>query len=252
MNRQKWTFVAVGLGLMALTAFALVRVRTNPRLGQPGIITKAIPGSKRLDVYLPSEVLDYHSVVIPTDTNVLQGLPQDTSFAERGYFAPDGKQLLVNVVLMGTDRTSIHKPELCLSGSGWTISGAKSSTDKIRVVSPYPFDLPVMKLVTAPRLLTDKLGKQVLKCGIYVYWFVADHDLTESHWTRMRHMSTHLLATGELERWAYVSCFAVCLPGEEVKTYEQMKQFIAASVPEFQLVGGQPLAGAVAPQAALR
>jgi hypothetical protein len=47
-------------------------------------------------------------------------------------------------------------------------------------------------------------------------------------------MAKNLLQTGELQRWAYVSCFSVCLPGQEDATFERMKKFLAASVPEFQ------------------
>ncbi|HTA30243.1 MAG TPA: exosortase-associated EpsI family protein [Candidatus Cybelea sp.] len=251
MNKQKWTFLLTALALIGVTALALVHMKANQKLGLPGIKTAEIPGSKRLNVYLPPKVLDFNSVAIPTDTNVLNGLPQDTSFAERGYYAPDGEQLLCNIVLMGTDRTSIHKPQFCLTGVGWSISDADSSADTIRVARPYAYDLPVMKLVTAPRELIRN-GKSETRCGVYVYWFVADNELTESHWVRMRRMSTHLLTTGELQRWAYVSCFAVCAPSETGKTYEQMKKFIAASVPEFQLVAGARAAGPVSPQAALR
>ena len=49
-------------------------------------------------------------------------------------------------------------------------------------------------------------------------------------------MAQKLLTTGVLQRWAYISCFAVCLPGQEDALFEHMKRFIAASVPEFQLV----------------
>ncbi|MCC5022721.1 MAG: exosortase-associated EpsI family protein [Candidatus Synoicihabitans palmerolidicus] len=31
------------------------------------------------------------------------------------------QQVLISVVLSGQDRTSIHRPELCLVGQGWTL-----------------------------------------------------------------------------------------------------------------------------------
>src|SRR5271156_3075772 len=102
MNRQKWTCLLVGIALIGVTAFALNHMKANQRLGPPGLKTTPIPGSKRLEIYLPPNVLDYKSELIPTDTNVLNGLPQDTSFAQRRYIAPDGNWLLCNVVLMGT------------------------------------------------------------------------------------------------------------------------------------------------------
>jgi hypothetical protein len=44
-----------------------------------------------------------------------------------------------------------------------------------------------------------------------------------------------VLRTGELGRWAYVSYFTGCRPGEEDAVFERMSKLIAASVPEFQL-----------------
>ena len=233
MNHKNWSLFLVTLALIGGTAFGLNRLRTHQRLGAPGIKSSPIAGSRRLNLYLPQYVLDYNSIIVPTDKEVLRGLPQDTSFIQRHYLSSSSNELLLNIVLMGTDRTSIHKPQFCLTGSGWNIDGGESAPDTLRVESPHPYDLPVMKLLTS-REVNDQ-GKPVTQRGIYVYWFVADNDLTSDHWTRMRNMATHLLRTGELERWAYVSCFAECWPGQENATYERMKQFITASVPKFQL-----------------
>ena len=48
-------------------------------------------------------------------------------------------------------------------------------------------------------------------------------------------MARHLVRTGELQRWAYVSYFSVCLPGQEAAVLERMRRLIAAGVPEFQI-----------------
>jgi len=40
------------------------------------------------------------------------------SYAERHYSAPDGFDMTGTLVLMGADRTSIHKPDYCLPGQG--------------------------------------------------------------------------------------------------------------------------------------
>ena len=59
-----------------------------------------------------------------------------------------------------------------------------------------------------------------------------------------------LFRTGVLQRWAMISYFAVCAPGQEEATFERLKKFIAASAPEFQLVprpnGQTPPPGAAA------
>ncbi|HWF20358.1 MAG TPA: exosortase-associated EpsI family protein [Verrucomicrobiae bacterium] len=250
MNKSNRTILIVALLMIGGAALGINAMKAHQRLSPPGIITKPIPGSQRLDVYLPENVLDYQSIGLPTDKNMLIYLPQDTSFRTRQYRRNEDV-VTVNVVLMGADRTSIHKPQFCLRGQGWDIDAENSASDTVRVESPHPYDLPVMKLVNS-RDFNDKQGNLIKVRGIYVYWFVADHDLTADHWTRMRKMATHLLRTGELERWAYVSCFSVCLPGNEDATYARMKKFIAAAVPQFQLTVNPSVASLETPQTASR
>jgi hypothetical protein len=106
----------------------------------------------------------------------------------------------------------------------------------------------VMKLLTTRDFMSN--GKPVTVHGVYVYWFVADDQLTASHGTRMWRMATQLLKTGVLERWAYITCFAICQPGQEEATYARMQKFMQASVPQFQLVPGSRSAGIAVTQAA--
>jgi hypothetical protein len=76
---------------------------------------------------------------------------------------------------------------------------------------------------------------------VFVYWFVADGELTATHSDRMWWMARDMLKNGVLQRWAYVICFAPCEVGAEDATFERLTDFIAATVPEFQLTAGPPL-----------
>jgi hypothetical protein len=238
MNRQKWIILLAALAMIGGVGATLHRLKAGQTLGAPGIKTSRIPGSQRLDIYLPEDVLNYGSTNVPTDQGVLDGLPHDTSFAQRHYEAPGDQEnwLGLMAVLMGTDRTSIHKPQFCLKGSGWDIDAGRSSEETIRIERPRGYDLPVTKLVLSQDFMVN--GARQTRSGIYVYWFVADGQLTARHTARMWSSARHLLATGELQRWAYIGCLADCRPGDEDATYERMKKFIAAAVPEFQLVTG--------------
>ena len=80
--------------------------------------------------------------------------------------------------------------------------------------------------------LTD--GQNVKISGVYVFWFVADGEETPNHVQMMKRMALHLLRTGVMQRWAYVSYFSLCEPGQEDATFVRMEKVIAASVPEFQ------------------
>ena len=235
MNKQKWLIVILALGLIGGTAALLTRLQATQKLGQPAVKTRPIPGSLRLQVQLPERVLDCTSEEVEVDKTTLDWLPRDTSFGQRVYRAPDGFQTSVNVVLMGSDRTSIHKTEFCLEGQGWRIDRGASSEATVRMDRPYPYDLPVAKFIATKEVTVN--GQALSARGIYVLWFVADNDeYTARHWQRMWWMARDLLRTGVLQRWASISYFAHCAPGQEEATFERMKKFIVASAPEFQLV----------------
>jgi hypothetical protein len=253
MNRQKWILFALAIVMIGGTAAALTRVKAGLKLGQPGIIAAPIPDSQRLAISLPERVLSYDSTNVPTDPGAIEGLPHDTSFAERDYasLTNGDDHMMMMVVLMGTDRTSIHKPQFCLQGAGWDFDDHDSKPDTIRIQSPHPYDLPVTKMMMT-RNVQLPTGENLTISGIYVYWFVADGQLTGSHFTRMWSSASHLLRTGELQRWAYVGCLSACRRGDEDAMYGRMKKFIAASVPEFQKTTGPELAGQTPAQTALR
>jgi hypothetical protein len=236
MNKQKWIILAMGLALIGGAGAALSGMKAHQKLGQPGIKATAVPGSPRMDIYLPQHVMNFTSEPVVINAGVLSGLPADTSIVQRRYMTSSNNGVLLNVVLMGTDRTSIHKPQFCLKGSGWDIDDAVSMEDTVHVDRPHPYELPVMKLLASRQAEVN--GQTTTVRGVYVYWFVAENELTGSHQVRMWKTATHLLKTGELERWAYVTAFTICLPGEESKTYDFLKKFIAASVPEFQKTTG--------------
>jgi hypothetical protein len=233
MKKRQWILTGAGLAMICLGTAFLWRLHSHQRLGPPAVKTVPSEDRKRLSVQLPAEVLDYNSAPVEEDKLVLDTLPKDTSFGARRYVAPDGFETLLNVVLMGADRTSLHKPEFCLEGQGWRIDRSQSSLDSVSMEKPYAYTLPVMKLISRKRV--GESGQEQLASGVYVYWFVAENAYTANHWKRMWWMARGMLQTGVLQRWAYVSCFAVCHPGQEQATFERVKKFIAASTPEFQL-----------------
>jgi hypothetical protein len=235
MNRQTWALLVITLALMGGTAGLLTQLGAHQKLGAAGVKTHPLPNSIRLQVDLPEQVLDFQSKEIETDEVTLGALPSDTSFGQRAYTAPDGFGLALSVVLMGTDRTSLHKPQFCLEGQGFHIDSTRSEETTVHVDKPVAYELPVVKLVSNREIMDN--GQPQVQTGVYVYWYVADGALSASvsGFQRMWWMGTELLRTGILQRWAYVSCFAVCQPGQEAAAFDRMKPFIAAAVPRFQL-----------------
>jgi hypothetical protein len=232
MNKQKWIILAAALALIGGAAGLLSELRAKQKLGDPAVTTSPQTGTKR-QVVLPERVLDYTSEALEVQKIVLDTLPADTSYGQRRYTAADGSWTDVNVVLMGEDRTSLHKPEICLEGQGWHVMAAECGTSTIHMERPCAYDLPVMKLIVS-KTGTEN-GQTVTMSGVFVYWFVAPNELTAHHWQRMWWMAKDMMRTGVLQRWAYVSYFHICPVGQENASFERMKKMIAASVPEFQL-----------------
>jgi hypothetical protein len=231
LKNKKWPVFFAVLALIAGTVGTLTWLKTHQQLGRPGIRAVAIPGSVMMKINLPERVLDFTSTNVPEPEIVLGYLPKDTSFAERLYTAPDGFWVQSTIVLMGADRTSIHKPDYCLPGQGWSIN-EKSVVD-ILISGAKNFQLPVAKWVVG-NSFQNSGGEKIAVHGIYVFWFAADGEQTTDNFQRMWWLARDLLRTGLLQRWAYVSYFAICAPGQEGATYERMKKLIAASAAEFQ------------------
>src|SRR5688500_10816562 len=135
---------------------------------------------------------------------------------------------------MRTDRTSIHKPQYCLSGQGQQIVSSEVIT--IPISKPHPYELKAMKLTTRSERNID--GNKVPVGGVFIYWFVADGHLTPHHGERMWLMVKEMVTTGLLQRWAYVAYFGNCPAGEEAALTERLTKFVAESVPQFQLTTG--------------
>jgi hypothetical protein len=240
MIKPNWILMIAALAMIAGTTALLLG--THQKLGAPGVKTRSSADAGRLEVELPTQVLDYTSESVEVDDITKSTLPSDTSFGNRNYEAPDHFKLALRAVLMGTDRTSLHKPQFCLEGQGWHIDPDSLQTT-IHLDRPCSYELPVVRLLAGIEAANASGQKQTLR-GVYVYWFVADDALSSSvsGFERMWMMGSKLLRTGILQRWAYVSCFSTCLPGQEDATFERMKLFIAGAVPEFQLNPRAPLA----------
>jgi hypothetical protein len=243
MNRQGKFVLAAALVIMALTAGALTRVQGLQKLGQPGVrvVAESIYGQDGQvvdtnSVFLPASVLGCQSRSLPITAGELVTLPKDTTYGRRIYTAPDGFSMMTSVVLMGRDRTSLHKPEYCLPAQGGRIRKTERLT--VAIAEPQPYELPVTRILFTHR--GEQGGHPVEVQGVYVYWFVADGQITEAHNQRMLWMTRDLLTKGTLQRWAYVSCYAECASGGEEATFARMAGLIAAAVPKFQLAHGPP------------
>lgn len=231
-SRKQWMLLVAALALIGGTAGALAWFKTQQHLGAPGLIAEPIPGQVPMKIELPARVLDFDSTNVPTQARVLSYLPKDTSYAQRHYFAPNGDWVQANIILMGEDRTSIHRPDYCLPSQGWEIRDR--SVVNLPIGGRTPYELPVGKWLMKINY-TAQDGSRQSAGGVYVFWFVTEGQATASFPDMLHSMVFHLIRHGVLQRWAYVSYFTVCPPGQEEAAFARMQALITASVPAYQL-----------------
>jgi hypothetical protein len=158
-------------------------------------------------------------------------LPPDTGYSTKLYMNRQGpgRQVLLSIVLSGRDRTSIHRPELCLVGQGWTIEGA----------SPHRFGYPgrpgagfgATVLQVRRGRPGNPGGEQVP--GLVVYWFVGGDRIVASQGGRMLLDAWNRIARGRADRWAYVLLQTGAEDGEEA-ALARIQSVLNSALPSFQ------------------
>ena len=127
-------------------------------------------------------------------------LPADTDIIKKIYTAPDGSTLVAAIVLSGRERTSIHRPQICLVGGGQEI--VATYTRRIHLPDGSHFSLAVLDLLR--RGITES-GQPFAQERFFAYWFAGPNRVTSSHWARMFWMGFERIFQGTSHRWAYIS-----------------------------------------------
>jgi len=162
-------------------------------------------------------------------------LPKDTEFARRYYDDNHGHQINCSIVLSGAEQRSIHRPEGCLTGQGWTIVGQ----DTIPIPLQSGRTLMARKLTLARQV--NQNGEPVTLRAFYVYWFVGDNVTTSSEMYRVLLSNWDRVVHNEAHRWAYVSVFSLVTAGLQPdgltadQTESMLKDFTKQIVPTFQI-----------------
>lgn len=251
---RSWSIALATLALIAVTAVLLARIQGHQHLGEPGLRLSDLRLTNELgeiattnSVLLPDSPLGCASQLRPIAREELNWLPRDTTYGRRYYRAADGFEALVSAVLMGSDRTSIHKPEYCLPGQGFQIQ--RRSPREIMIYDPHRYRLPVMRLDAVREYRTPE-GQSVRLSAVYVYWFLSEDRLSRDHLQRMWWLALDLVRTGELQRWAYLGCLTVCPPGQEDAAYARLVSLIQAIVPQIHRNPGPALSLSAPPHPA--
>lgn len=232
---MKPVFHSAILSALVLAAAAICQMSPEIRVGtEAGVIMQ-----------LPEQAGSYRARKIDADAVEKKNLPSDTEFAKAVYFTdsstPDQRDVIsCEIVLSGAERRSIHRPEVCLVGQGWSI--LNSATRLIDMGAGR--ELSVRDLyIERNQPIAD--GKTKPLRAHYYYWFVGADVTTPSHATRIWLTLRDNLVRGVNHRWAYVTMLSIAgenftaaeiaeRPRSDAETARMMDEFVRLIAPKFQ------------------
>lgn len=157
-------------------------------------------------------------------------LPADTGLVRKFYERDGTLPLHVSIVLSGNDRSSIHRPQVCMTAAGYEIVGETL----LRIPlggGRDPLDVMVLDM-------DRTAGNGSVEHIYYAYWFVGKGRETASHVRRMVWMATDRILHGVSHRWAYIALSAQRAPGGDAHL-QQIANFAAALHPLLLVPDGE-------------
>lgn len=126
-------------------------------------------------------------------------LPDDTEFVKSAFTNDIGTRLFTSIVLSGTARDSIHRPQRCLKGQGNNMDGEYDLK-----VPLEGRDLLTVRVIKTSRTFRTAEGPKPYY-SFYAYWFVGQDRETSSHYSRMFWLAWDRVVRSKANRWAYIA-----------------------------------------------
>jgi EpsI family protein len=226
-TRVAWMVAGVVVGLAAGEMAFLHGLATREGRGLAGVrLAVDMKSLVELPTFLGTEWIGRRAEVTAVEREIL---PPDTGFARKNYVAVanPARQVFLSVVLSGRDRTSIHRPELCLVGQGWTITGQMRHEFAYPKANRFPATvLRVRREVATPK-------GRVTVPQLTAYWFVSGDRVVATHWERLLYDAWNRVAHGRADRWAYVLLQTDATDGEAA-ALARMQAVLTEALPVFQ------------------
>ncbi len=185
--------------LLALAA--VLACRHSPPLAQEhdsGVLMR-LPGGASRFLGEPGTVSEVEKTLLPEDTQIVK-----MNYRSASYGPGTRDQAEVTLVLAGAERRSIHRPEVCLTGQGWTLLDSRT----------LPVEILPGRSLRVRDLLIEKTvhlanGQPRVLRAHYVYWFVGTDVTTPSHFERVWLTAWDSVTRNVNHRWAYASVQAM-------------------------------------------
>jgi EpsI family protein len=181
-----------------------------------------------LPAFIGTEWIGRRTEVTPIERAIL---PADTGFSRRTYvsLADRSHAVFLSIVLSGRDRTSIHRPEICLVGQGWTLTSAGSHRFFEQTNARRSFEATLLR----GELVEPRTHRKV--STLMAYWFVSADAVVATHWQRFWRDAWNRVRHGRADRWAYVLVQTDAADGETA-ALNRMQTVLDETLPRFQRV----------------
>lgn len=159
-------------------------------------------------------------------------LPPDTGYSRKNYIAVQDRtrQVFVSIVLSGRDRTSIHRPELCLVGQGSTIQGRFEYRFRYSIAQNAFIPATVLRV---QHEMVSARGGRITARSLVAYWFVGRDRVVATHWERMLWGALDRLRHLQNQRWAYVLLQTSAFDGEPA-ALARLQAVLDQTLPTFE------------------
>ncbi|MFH0909264.1 MAG: exosortase-associated EpsI family protein [bacterium] len=158
-----------------------------------------------------------------------QLLPPDTQLLRKLYRDAQRRTVFVTIVLSGSERASIHRPQICLEGQGNVI--VHDETLEVPMAGRGPLNVMVLDLLESRKMAG---GERASTASYFAYWFVGKGRETPYHMQRMLWMATDRIFHNVSHRWAYISVSG--MRQEESDAYkDEIRAFVEELYPQMAL-----------------
>lgn len=208
-----------GIGLCAIT-------NVNPTVAEPGVTMS-----------LPLQFGKYQGVANDMTAIERNILDPGVTLVRNQYISTDQHMIVATVIESGVGKRTLHRPEVCLPGQGWSI------TDRM----PIPIRMPNGKTVEATllRMFRDvepSPGVRKRMSALNVYWYVGSDGTTSAdYYDHIRISYIDGVFKNLSHRWAMASFFApmpesdigIANPMLEATMLEELREFAGNMAVEF-------------------
>ena len=155
-------------------------------------------------------------------------LPGDTVMRKKRYTNPEGRVITASIVLSGKQRSSIHRPQVCLTGGGSEIVGDQIM--RLPAGEDKTLKVMLLDLTQQGRMPSGAIGQYF---AYYAYWFAGKRHETPYHAERMVWMAADKVLHASANRWAYVSVSGLRNPSND-DHLDTVREFLRGFYPMIQ------------------